>query len=59
VPKGGCQNIECTIPKTDVPTGSIISMVVNDVGGGARLVDECNYENNVAAVKVEKCDVVK
>jgi hypothetical protein len=59
VAKGSCQNIQCTIPKTDVPTGSIIEMVVNDVGGGARLVDECDYENNVAQVKVEKCDVVK
>jgi hypothetical protein len=59
VPKGGCQNIECTIPKTDVPTNSKITMIVNDVGGGNRLVDECNYENNVANVVVEKCQVVK
>jgi hypothetical protein len=59
VAKGGCQNIQCTIPKTDVPTGSTITMIVNDVGGGNRLVDECNYENNTAQVKVEKCEVVK
>lgn len=59
VAKGGCQNIQCTIPKTDVPTGSMITMIVNDVGGGNRLVDECNYENNTAQVKVEKCQVVK
>lgn len=59
VPKGECQFIECTIPKADVPTNSVIAMVVNDVGGGNRLVDECNYENNVAEVKVEKCAVVK
>ncbi|HVY26511.1 MAG TPA: VCBS repeat-containing protein [Polyangiaceae bacterium] len=59
VPKGGCQNIECTIPKTDVPTNSKITMIVNDVGGGNRLVDECNYDNNVANVVVEKCQVVK
>ncbi len=59
VPKGGCQNIECTIPKTDVPTNSMITMIVNDVGGGNRLVDECNYDNNIAQVKVEKCQVVK
>ena len=59
VAKGGCQNIECTIPKTDVPTNSMITMIVNDVGGGNRLVDECNYENNTAQVKVEKCAVVK
>lgn len=59
VAKGGCQNIECTIPKTDVPTNSMITMIVNDVGGGNRLVDECNYENNTAQVKVEKCQVVK
>lgn len=59
VPKGGCQNIECTIPKTDVPTNSKITMIVNDVGGGNRLVDECNYENNVANVVVEKCQAVK
>lgn len=59
VPKGECQNIECTIPKADVPTNSVITMIVNDVGGGNRLVDECNYENNVAQVTVEKCNVVK
>ncbi len=59
VPKGGCQNIQCTIPKTDVPTNSMITMIVNDVGGGNRLVDECNYDNNTAQVKVEKCEVVK
>ena len=59
VAKGGCQNIQCTIPKTDVPTNSMITMIVNDVGGGNRLVDECNYENNTAQVKVEKCQVVK
>lgn len=59
VPKGECQNIECTIPKADVPTNSIITMIVNDVGGGNRLVDECNYENNTAKVKVEKCVVVR
>jgi hypothetical protein len=59
VPKGGCQNIQCTIPKTDVPTNSTIVMVVNDVGGGNRLVDECNYENNIAQVVVERCEVPK
>jgi hypothetical protein len=59
VPKGGCQNITCTIPKMDVPTNSNITMIVNDVGGGNRLVDECNYDNNTATVKVEKCNVVK
>jgi hypothetical protein len=59
VAKGTCQNIQCTIPKMDVPTASTITMIVNDVGGGNRLVDECNYEDNTAQVKVEKCDVVK
>jgi hypothetical protein len=59
LPKGNCDNIECTIPKMDVPTNSKISMVVNDVGGGNRLVDECNYDNNVATVVVEKCATVK
>ncbi|MDF3068915.1 MAG: Rhs-family protein [Polyangiaceae bacterium] len=59
VPKGECQNIECTIPKADVPPSSTIAMIVNDVGGGNRLVDECNYDNNVAQVKVAKCDVPK
>jgi hypothetical protein len=59
VPKGGCQNIACKIPKTDLPGNATISMVVNDVGGGARLVDECNYDNNIAKVVVEKCQVVK
>ena len=59
VPKGGCQNITCTIPKMEVPTNSNITMIVNDVGGGNRLVDECNYDNNTATVKVEKCNVVK
>jgi hypothetical protein len=59
VPKGGCQNIQCDIPKTDVPTGSTITMVVNDVGGGSRLVDECDYENNIATVVVDRCPVVK
>ncbi len=42
-----------------MPTNSVITMIVNDVGGGNRLVDECNYENNVAQVTVEKCNVVK
>lgn len=59
VPKGECQNIECKIPKMDVPMNATISMVVNDVGGGMRLVDECDYENNIAKVLVEKCQVVK
>jgi hypothetical protein len=59
VPKGGCQNIQCTIAKAEVPTNSIITMIVNDVGGGNRLVDECDYDNNVADVQVEKCTVVK
>jgi hypothetical protein len=59
VPKGGCQDITCTIPKMDVPTNSKITMIVNDVGGGNRLVDECNYENNTANVIVEKCKEVK
>src|SRR5262249_25408548 len=59
VPKGGCQNISCNIAKADVPTNSTITMIVNDVGGGNRLVDECDYENNVADVVIEKCTVVK
>jgi hypothetical protein len=59
VPKGGCENIECAIPKTDVPVNSIITMIVNDVGGGARLVDECDYDNNIASVKVERCKLLQ
>ncbi len=59
VPKGGCENIECAIPKTDVPANSFITMVVNDVGGGARLVDECDYDNNIASVKVERCRLLQ
>jgi hypothetical protein len=59
LPKGVCQNIECTIPKSDVLTNATITMVVNDVGGGNRLVDECNYDNNVAQVLVDKCRIIK
>jgi len=59
VPKGGCQDITCTIPKMDVPINSTITMIVNDVGGGNRLVDECNYDNNTAKVVVERCMLVR
>jgi hypothetical protein len=59
VPVGGCKNIECMIPETAIPENVPISMVVNDAGGGSRLVDECDYENNIAEVVVTKCEPPK
>jgi len=59
VPVGECKDIECLIPETAVPENAPVSMVVNDAGGGTRLVDECDYENNIAQVTVVKCDVPK
>jgi hypothetical protein len=34
-------------------------MVANDAGGGTRLVDECNYDNNTSSVVIQSCAVVK
>jgi len=59
VPVGECKNITCLIPETVVPDNSPVSMVVNDAGGGTRLVDECDYENNIAEVVVTKCEPPK
>ncbi len=59
VPVGGCKDIECLIPSTVVPDNATISMVVNDAGGGSRLVDECDYDNNAAEVVIVKCEVPK
>jgi hypothetical protein len=52
--QAGCESIACAIRKTDVPN-TTISMVVNDVSGAMRLVDECDYE----MVDIEKCPAVK
>jgi hypothetical protein len=59
VPVGECKDIQCTIPQTVIPENAPVSMVVNDAGGGTRLVDECDYENNIAEVIVTVCDVPK
>lgn len=55
VPVGSCSDISCDIALDDVPSNANIKMVVNDAGAGARITDECNYENNTATVKVVEC----
>ncbi len=59
VPVGGCASITCEVPGMDVSGGSTITMVANDAGGGTRLVDECNYDNNTSSVVIQACAVVK
>jgi hypothetical protein len=59
VPVGGCASITCEVPGMDVSGGSTITMVANDAGGGTRLVDECNYDNNTSSVVIQSCAVVK
>ncbi len=55
VPVGGCSDISCEIPLAEVPQNADIKMIVNDAGAGARITDECNYENNTATVKIVAC----
>ena len=43
----------------NVAAGATITMVANDAGKGARLVDECNYDNNTSSVVIDACQVVK
>ncbi|HWZ91660.1 MAG TPA: hypothetical protein VNW92_22515, partial [Polyangiaceae bacterium] len=59
VPVGGCAAITCSVSGMAVSGGSTITMVANDAGKGARLVDECNYDNNTSSVVIQSCAVVK
>jgi hypothetical protein len=59
VPVGGCASITCEVSGMAVAGGSTITMVANDAGGGTRIVDECNYDNNTSSVMIQECTVVK
>ncbi len=59
VPVGGCASITCEADGAAVSAGATITMVANDAGGGMRLVDECNYDNNTSSVVIPSCVVVK
>lgn len=55
VPVGGCSDIQCTANSGEVPPNTTITMVVNDAGLGARITDECNYDNNTSQVSIQAC----
>jgi hypothetical protein len=59
VPVGGCATVSCQVPAMVVAGGATITMVANDAGKGARLVDECNYDNNTSSVVIDACEVPK
>jgi hypothetical protein len=59
VPVGGCATVSCMVPAMAVAGGATITMVANDAGKGARLVDECNYDNNTSSVVIDDCVVPK
>jgi hypothetical protein len=59
VPVGGCAAVSCQVPATVVAGGATITMVANDAGKGARLVDECNYDNNTSSVVIDACMMPK
>jgi hypothetical protein len=59
VPVGGCATVSCQVPAMAVAGGATITMVANDAGKGARLVDECNYDNNTSSVVIDACEVPK
>ena len=47
----------CQVPAMVVADGATITMLANDAGKGARLVDECNYDNNTSSVVIDACVV--
>ncbi len=59
VPVGGCATISCEVPGMAVADAATITMVANDAGSGARLVDECNYDNNTSSVVIDSCVIPK
>jgi len=60
VPVGGCLEVQCLAPTTEVPNGSTITMVVNDDGTGrGATTNECNLDNNTDFVVIDACEPPK
>lgn len=57
VPTGGCLDVSCSLPASDVVFGLRIRMKSNDDGEGGRTTVECNPDNNDDEIILTECRV--